>query len=604
MSGQVDTWTGPTRFAELLAELPESWLDREAVIGNDTQMTYRELRTRARSLAHALRAAGVTVGQRVGVIVGHGPALPVALLGTLLAGACCVPIDPEFPDARARELCLLADLRHLVGDHHARRLHTTVPRITHVRVDGPPPADPGPLTGLHRTDVDPAFCFFTSGSTGTPKGVVHGDESLLARQRWEQNLLRLNQDDRVLLRTSIAFNVIMRELFWPLMVGATVVLAGQGRTRDPRHLLDVINRFGVTLTSTSPSLLSMLLRVWRPGDANSLRYVLCGGETLTTAMVNEFHVKVPGAQLHNCYGLTEACTATHWRCRPGADGEVVPIGRPTDMGVYVVDTTGALAPTGQAGEIWLSGPGVCHGYLNDREHTARKFGTDPFRPSLGGRLFRTGDYGRFNADGVLSFVGRSDDHVKLNGYRLDLPEIETALIAYPQVGAAAAVVHQCPGERDQLVGYVTAREGEQIDPGGLHAHLRSLLPLYMMPSRLVALDAMPLGSTGKTRKESLPAPTADNTLTLHATQESGYDPARERFHRAFAEFLGTLPDNQDLPAAEPNTNLWLGGYLDSFRMIEVLQFVEGYRDAVIILNEDSVGSFDTSDAIFDRYIRQ
>lgn len=496
----------PGSLAEIVLDVPSAWLERVALRHGDHELTYAELRAEALTCARVLLALHER-GDLVGVCAAPGPRLAVAVFGVLIAGCCAVPLDPELPPRRLAQLRELAAVQTVVGDESALALADDVERVV---VLGPRPRQPT-VEAFDATDViapsAPALCFFTSGSTGRPKCVVHTHESLLSRQRWEQDKIPLRAEDRVLYRTAISFPVILRELFWPLIAGASLVMCEGGRTRDPQHLWDVIDRQGATLASVSPSLLTLLLRAWSPGRGTSLRNVMSGGESLQPSTVDAFFRCLPDTALHNLYGVTEALTATYWRCQPGeAHSEPLPIGAPTDMTVDVLDDGGRAARPGEVGQIRLSGPGVALGYLNDPADTARRFHDDRAGSNAAGRVFHTGDYARVGSDGVLRFAGRAQDHVKLRGYRIDLGEVEAAMASFPGVREAAAVVREDAAGIERLLGFVVPTDDPAVQVEQVYDHLRRLLPAYMVPTSIVQLDEIPLGSTGKVRKASLPDP--------------------------------------------------------------------------------------------------
>lgn len=436
----------PATLHELVEEQAQRAPGAIAVVWETGALTYAELDCQASGVANRLRALGVGPGALVAVQAERSPELVVSLLAVLKAGAAFLPLSPEDPprrlaevldDARPAAILTQAALRdRLPGDRPI------------LEVGGEPGDQPGEAGSPER---GAAYVLYTSGSTGVPNGVVNTHDGIVNRLRWMQSTFPLGPDDVVLQKTPVTFDVSVWELFWPLVAGARMVLARPGEHRDPGYLLDVIEREGVTTLHFVPSMLRVLLDTPGVGAAcGSVRRVMCSGEALPAALVRRFHAEV-SAELHNLYGPTEAAIdVTWWPC--DTDTDTVPIGRPiANTSVYVLDEHRLPVPVGVPGELYLGGVGVGSGYLRRPELTARRFVGDPFRP--GEVLFRTGDRGRLRADGVLEFLGRLDDQVKLRGVRVELGEVEAALAAHPAVAAVTASVID-----DRLVAYVVPDE--------------------------------------------------------------------------------------------------------------------------------------------------
>jgi amino acid adenylation domain-containing protein/FkbM family methyltransferase len=396
-------------------------------------LTYAELDGWASNVAGRLRSQGVAPGMLVAVLAERSPELVVSLLAVLKAGAAFLPLSPEDPPQRLANVLSDARPKAVLAQAALQdRLPDGVPCLD---VGNEPCDHPGEAGA---PDRGAAYVLYTSGSTGVPNGVVNTHDGIVNRLRWMQSTFRLEPGDVVLQKTPVTFDVSVWELFWPLIAGARMFLAQPGGHRDPGYLLDVIEREGVTTLHFVPSMLLALLEAPGVGSAcESVRRVMCSGEALPAAVVRRFRATI-SAELHNLYGPTEAAIdVTWWPC--DTDTDVVPIGRPiANTLVYVLDEHQLPVPIGVPGELYLGGIGVGSGYLERPELTARRFVDDPFRP--GEVLFRTGDRGRRRADGVLEFLGRLDDQVKVRGVRIELGEVEAALAAHPMVVAAAASV--------------------------------------------------------------------------------------------------------------------------------------------------------------------
>jgi amino acid adenylation domain-containing protein/FkbM family methyltransferase len=407
-------------------------------------ITFAQLDERASRLAARLRAAGVGPERIVAVHAERSVALVVALLAVLKAGGAYLPVDPDHP--AHRNAFVLADAQPVVVLSQ-RHLPPIDPQAWFLE-DELAPADPGVEPG--GSGVAPAnlaYVIYTSGSTGQPKGALNTHRAVSNRLQWMQERYLIGPSDAVLQKTPFSFDVSVWEFFWPLSTGARLVLAEPGAHRDVDRLADLVAAHAITVIHFVPSVLRSFLGLDDLGRCSSLRHVVCSGEALAADLARLFHARLD-AGLHNLYGPTEAAIdVTHWTCEPGDRRPTVPIGRPiSNVSVHVLDARLRPVPVGFPGEIVLGGVGVGRGYLNRPELTAERFVPGPDGPR-----YRTGDLGRFESDGVLTFLGRIDDQVKLRGVRIEPGEIEAALVGCPELREAAVVV-----SGDQLVAYVVA----------------------------------------------------------------------------------------------------------------------------------------------------
>ncbi|HEU0016396.1 MAG TPA: non-ribosomal peptide synthetase, partial [Longimicrobium sp.] len=397
----------------------------------------------------------------------------------------------------------------------------------------------------HRLETDPArgaltpehlaYVIYTSGSTGRPKGVMNQHRTLVNRLAWGRRAWEIDAGEAVLCKTSLSFDGHVREIFLPLTAGGRVVLARPGGHRDPSYLLEVVAREGVTTVNLVPSLLQVLLDAPQVDELRGLRRVLCGGEALPGALLERFRAALPGVELHNLYGPSEAATAVTWpRCRAEAGRAAVPIGGPSaNARVYVLDGAGEPVPVGVAGELYIGGVPVARGYLGRAALTAERFVPDAFGGEPGARLYRTGDVVRWLADGRLDFVGRGDAQVKVRGFRVEPGEIEGRLREHAGVREAVVLVREdVPGDR-RLVAYCVADAAVQVD--SLRAHLAERLPEYMVPAAYVRLDALPLTPSGKLDRRALPAPEGDAYVSRE--YEAPVNETEEALAEIWAEVL-------------------------------------------------------------------
>src|SRR6185436_17236170 len=495
-------------------------------------LTYAELDARANRLARHLRSLGCGPETRVAVAMERSLELLVALLGTLKSGAAYVPFDPDYP--RERLDFMLADARPAV-------------LLTQERLRPGLPETAAPVLLLHpdgreslgfdaaaldeqADDLQLAYVIYTSGSTGRPKGAMVHHAGIRNRLLWMQEAYRLDPADTVLQKTPYSFDVSVWEFFWPLLVGARVAFARPGEHRDPAALAVRIAAERVTVLHFVPSMLQPFLEEPGIDSCRSLRRVVASGEALAPELVRRFHERLPGVALENLYGPTEASVdVTFQPCPPGAAARAVPIGRPiANTRIHLMDRGGRPMPVGVAGELWIGGVNVGRGYLGRPELTAERFVPDP----LGNRLYRTGDLARHRPDGAVEYLGRIDHQVKLRGVRIELGEVESALLRHPGIREAAVVVHEDRGVR-RLVGYVAPDGAATADE--LRRFLLERLPEAMVPARFVMLGTLPLSPNGKLDRKALPAPDP-------GAPEAAYEPpqttSEEILAGVWAEVLG------------------------------------------------------------------
>jgi amino acid adenylation domain-containing protein/non-ribosomal peptide synthase protein (TIGR01720 family) len=487
------TGTLPDWFEAQVALTPAAAAVRYA----GSTLSYVELNARANRLANRLRAMGTGPESVVGVCLPRGVDLVVALLAVLKAGGAYLPLDPDHPADRRR---------FMLDDAGAEILVTDQPGTDHdvrvLAIDANLSGEPDENPARELAPEHPAYLIYTSGSTGRPKGVVIEHRGIVNRLRWMQETYRLDATDRVLQKTPATFDVSVWEFFWPLVTGATLVLARPGGHRDPAYLVELIDTERVTTLHFVPSMLRAFLT--EPFDGlPPLRRMICSGEALPADLVAAVHERV-GCELYNLYGPTEASVdVTAARCTPG---EPVTIGKPiANTRTYVVDRDLQPAPVGVAGELLLGGVQLARGYRGRPGLTAATFVPDPFGPP-GARLYRTGDIARFRPDGSIEYLGRTDHQLKIRGLRVEPGEIEARLRQHP--GVLESIVDARPdatGHR-RLVAYLVARSGHEPDTDDVRAFAARALPEYMVPAGWVVLDRLPLTSSGKVDRTSLPDP--------------------------------------------------------------------------------------------------
>lgn len=483
--------------------------DAPALIFENTSLTYRELDLKSNQLAHALQARGVGVETLVGICAERSLEMVIGILGILKAGGAYVPLDPTYP--RERLAFLLKDTHVpvlLTQQHLLSRLPSISTDIVCLDRDWETiaqesTASVGEVAGAENL----IYVIYTSGSSGTPKGVMNCHSALSNRIAWMQKAYGLTSADRVLQKTPFSFDVSVWEFFWPLVTGATLVIARPEGHKDSAYLIELIRRQKITTLHFVPSMLQIFLQDEQVSTCTSLRRVFCSGEALLPHHQQRFF-ELLHANLYNLYGPTEAAIdVTAWTCQPDRHGPVVPIGYPIDnTQIYILDTSLQPVPVGIPGELHIGGAGLARGYLNRPDLTRERFIEHSLCP--GGRLYKTGDLARYRPDGCIEYLGRLDNQVKLHGFRIELGEIEALLHQHPALSDAVVLLHEDTPENKQLVAYVVpAARQVPVSAKELRAYLTERLPMYMVPATFLFLEkSLPLSPNGKVDRRALPAP--------------------------------------------------------------------------------------------------
>jgi enterobactin synthetase component F len=508
-----------------------------AVRHEGSGMTYAELERQSGTLAARLRALGARRGRFVGIHLERSPGMVAAVLAALRSGAAYVPLDPAYPAQRLR--AMLEDASPVVIITSAAGAATLPPHsarlllIDQEEFGGEPATAPADRI----TGSDFAYLLYTSGSTGTPKGVLVTHANVRNYLAWRASHFPLRSADRCLHKASLCFDDSVWEILEPLCAGATVVLARTRFEHDSAYLARLMAAEAITASCFVPSLLREVIEEPAIDACQRLWRVTTGGETLPVALVRRFRERLPGATLYNGYGTTETTVAsTFWRCGDEA-GPGIPIGRPiANTQVYVLDAAGEPVPPGVPGEICIGGDGVSQGYLKRPALTAERFIEHPLA-GPGRRLYRTGDLGRLRSDGVLEFLGRSDDQVKVRGVRIEPGDIEAVLASHPAIRAAAVVVPE--GGWGRLVAFVVPRHGEIPAAAVLRDFLRDHLPAAMIPGRYERLEALPTTPAGKLDRRTLGA--LRRQAPEEAVPRGPADEMEARLQSIFESLLETRP---------------------------------------------------------------
>ena len=492
--------------------------DVTAAVCGDRWLSYGELDRQAERWARRLGPRDAGQRRFVAVLGDRGLEMLAVILGVAKAGAVYVPLEARHPDARLRTI--LDDCRPAVvvtGTRAAERGRAlaqalrTPPAVLSwdessgdaLQPDGTSDALPEIRREIEAQDL--ANVFYTSGSTGVPKGAMVEHLGMLNHLAAKADLLGLDEDCVVVQNASAAFDISIWQYLNALLVGGRVVIYDDATTHDLTAFLATVERDRVSVLETVPSLLEpMLSEVTAGVKLDRLRYLISNAETLPVPLARSWHQRFPAVPLINTYGATECSDdVTHQVFRSRLDQQTarVGVGEPiAGMNVYVLDRHLQPVPAGCHGQIAFTGIGVGAGYLGDAAKTARTFVPDPWGS---GRLYLTGDLGRWTASGKLDFLRRLDDQVKLHGRRIEPGEVTATLVRHPQVSQAAVVVRASPEGRDRLVAYVV---GDGLDRDALVSFLRRHLPVYMVPEAFVELQALPLNANGKVDRKALPDP--------------------------------------------------------------------------------------------------
>jgi amino acid adenylation domain-containing protein/non-ribosomal peptide synthase protein (TIGR01720 family) len=527
---------GPPFIHRWIEERAARRPDAPAVTFEGSTLTYAALNARANRLAHHLRSLGVGPEARVGVCAERSHELVIALLAVLKAGGAYVPLDPSYPAERLAWMACDAAPAAVLAQARTAALLPPLPGVPIVPLElhpFPGGREDDPRVALHPENA--AYVIYTSGSTGRPKGVVNGHAGIANRMRWMQAGYPLAASDAVMQKTPFSFDVSVWEFFWPLMMGARLVVARPEGQRDPAYLAELVKREGVTVLHFVPSMLAAFLEGPAAERCGGLRRVFCSGEALPREVAQRALERLPGASLHNLYGPTEAAVdVSEWTCTPGAAR--VPIGRPVaNTRLYVLDAALAPVPVGVAGELFIGGVQVARGYLGRPGLTAERFVPDPFAP--GARLYRTGDRARWAEDGVVEYLGRTDFQIKLRGFRIEPGEIEAVAQEHPRVRQAVVVAREDAPGTARLVAYLLPRGDAAAVVDEVRAHLQRTLPEHMVPAAWVVLDEVPLTSSGKADRRALPAP-APAPPSGPAGPSSPRTPTEEILAGIWAQVLG------------------------------------------------------------------
>lgn len=514
--------------------------DAVAVTQEHESLTYAQLNAQANQLARCLRKQGIEAVEYVPVLMARSLRLLVVQLAILKAGAVYLPLDPELPLERQT---------FIIRDCGARRIVTEGDQPRDLQIDPVRWLDLATLADslreqsiadlqLKLESTAPAYVMYTSGSTGTPKGVVVPHHAV-NRLAFNNGFAEVTQQDCFAHHSNPAFDASTFEVWGALLNGAKVAVVPQTILLEASRFAQLIRRERVTIIYLSVGLFNQYSDVLA-SVFTRLRYLLVGGDSIEPAVVRRVLQQGGPKHLLNAYGPTECTTfsSTYPITSVDDDAKSIPIGYPlANARVYILGHRGEPTPIGVTGEIYIGGAGVACGYLNRPQLTAERFIPDRFGVDPNARLYKTGDLGRWRADGAIEFLGRNDLQVKIRGYRIELGEIEARLAQHPRVKEAVVLARQDGPADKRLVAYLVPRDLAHVPSvDEVRVYVAAVLPEYMVPGACVMLHSMPLTSTGKVDRRALPAPSMDAYVTRQYSPAQG--DVEVALARVWAQVLG------------------------------------------------------------------
>ncbi len=539
MNDTVTNYRTGITLPDLLKEQAELHPWQVAVMSSGRTYTYHELDCFSNQIAAILNREGAGRGQVVGIIGHRGYANIAGIWGILKAGSGYLPIDPHYPGKRIQYMLKDSACGVIVAESSTlKEYFQYFPENVHTVICLDETDESYEKINVYdRKDIerqekdnwmcdagedDLAYVIYTSGSTGEPKGVMVTHRAILNTLFWLQDYFGLSEEDIIAQKTSVSFTDSVWEIFWPLIVGARLSILEYDIVKDPHKLFMKLKKDRVTITQFVPAQMKLFLDTIQlenlDGKELSLKWIFNGGEALPVNNVREWYDKLPNVNIANIYGMTEsAIYATYYiieEC-PDETQMSIPLGKPiSNTRVYILDEFQNLCPFQVKGEICIGGTGITIGYWHKKEITEMAFTR---HPHTGERLYRTGDVGALRPDGVLEYFGRKDDQVQVRGYRVELKEVEQAILNHQYVKQAVVTAKTDKYGTVSLYCYYTASD-ERLDQNQLREHAEKILPEYMIPSVFIQLEKMELTPNGKIDKSKMPE------VDVHLKKRKGFVP--------------------------------------------------------------------------------
>ncbi|ETT55846.1 non-ribosomal peptide synthetase [Paenibacillus sp. FSL H7-689] len=550
-----------TYIHQMFEEQAQRTPDGIAIVKKNSKMTFQELDTKTNQLARLLRSHGAKSETIVGILADASMESIVGLLGVLKSGAAYLPLSPSFPIERT--LYMLEDCKAPIL---LKPSFIQVPKgykgiIINLDEEALSEWPSDMLEPVHRPH-DLAYIIYTSGTTGVPKGVMIEHRAFASRIQWQRDQLDLTASDSALQLFPFIFDGFNTSFFTPLLSGSKIILMEEQERKDPHAIRHCIVREKVSYLISIPSLFQVIIDNMSKEDIQSLRKVVLAGEKMTKNIVEQSKLKHPDLELINEYGPTEGTIVSTVK-RNIQPGEVITIGKPiANTKIYILDLDGNLVPVGVPGELCIAGVGLARGYLNQDQLTSAKFVINRF--AAGQKIYKTGDVARWNSDGEIEYLGRTDHQVKIRGYRIEVGEIEHKLLELPEINAAVVVARQDTEGNSSLRAYFVA--SERMDTHVVTDYLYDHLPEYMVPKLIKQLEQIPLTSTGKIDQAQLPELQA-------GPDQRNFIPARNEIEEQLIEAWQEV-FKVELIGIHDNFFI-LGG--DSIRAIQIAAYLNKYH---------------------------
>jgi len=543
---------GDKNYCHLFESQRERGPDKLAVLYNDQHITYDELNREANRMARALTDCGVTANTLVPLYLKRNITLLAAIIGVFKAGGAYLPIEPDYPPSRVEYILRDSEAPVMITEPAFREIvhqvRDSAPALKHVLFpDQGQRAGQNPSGDNHPHDL--AYIIYTSGTTGSPKGVMIHRLGMLNHIYAKINTLAITAADRIAQTAPVGFDISVWQLLAGLLAGGSICIIDKEIVLEPMVFLQVLQRQGVTILESVPSLISAFLETTARERRKHLylRWLVPTGELLSVSLVRRWFRHFPGIPLVNAYGPTEASDdVTHYIVNqaPPDQQTSIPIGKPLqNLHVYILDPHLALCPIGVRGEICVAGIGIGKGYWKDPGKTARSFIPNPYLEETGGDrdyalMYKTGDIGYFRQDGCIEFLGRMDSQVKIRGYRIELEEIEQQLLHHDKIKESVAAALENEKGDKYLCAYIVGKEETAPEampgPAELKKFLSDRLPAYMVPPYFVTMERIPLTPNGKIDRKALPYPEIKTQEEYIAPR----DELEQEMANTWAEVLG------------------------------------------------------------------
>ncbi|AYL95789.1 non-ribosomal peptide synthetase [Mucilaginibacter celer] len=481
-----------------------------ALIKGDFTLTYHQLNTRANQLANYLINEGVKPGDNIGILTNRNFEMIIGMLGILKAGGAYVPIDPDYPIDRQEYIYNQSAITMIVADDdYPLKVIVGAKNFKVIsKEDTCRFSDQNPCLNIDSNQL--AYTIYTSGSTGKPKGVMIAHHSAVNLIQWVNTRFNISTDDRLLFITSMCFDLSVYDIFGMLSAGAAIVIAEKAEIQDVLTLADMLIKHNITFWDSVPTTLDYLVKTLESGQPSyrypGLKTVFMSGDWIPVNLPDRIKTFFPQTQVVSLGGATEGTVWSNYFIVDKTDAawNSIPYGKPiANNFFYILNDYLQPVPVGTIGDLYIGGVGVARGYANDSEKTSRSFIPDPFHPDSGGMMYRTGDLGKMMPDYNMEFIGRKDNQVKIQGFRVELGEIESVLNGSGLVDAAVVLAKPDAEGNKRLVAYIVNTTSD-YNPEGLKLYLQKFLPEYMIPAVWVELDSLPLTGNGKIDRNALP----------------------------------------------------------------------------------------------------